>query len=258
MAAISATAVRRLLLLSLLIVALWPTTSSWAGVPDRTGYVTDQAKILDGPTIDALTHRLGDLQHHTGFEVVVLTVDSLEGYSIEKWGEAVGQYWNIGAGSGQATGAVLIVAPNERKVRIAVGDGLRNHLSDATAAEIISDDILPFFKAQQYGGGIRDGVEAIATVLESDHLPTTVGPVPLPRLTFVQQLTPSGGWWAALLPWAIVFGIYAFGLIFNLAMGGVPYGASWWWYLLPMRSGSGGSSFGGGGGSFGGGATGSW
>src|SRR5690348_12214059 len=146
MAAISATAIRRLGILPLLIAALWSAPASWAGVPDRTGYVTDQARILDGPTIDALTRRLGDLQHHTGFEVVVLTVDSLEGYSIEKWGEAVGQYWNVGAGSGDATGAILIVAPNERKVRIAVGDGLRRHLSDATAADIISDDILPFFK----------------------------------------------------------------------------------------------------------------
>src|SRR5208337_5482968 len=91
--------------------------------PPLTGRVVDDARVLDTWTQSELTDMLADHERATGEQVVVVTLDSLQGYSIEDYGYQLGRHWGIGQ-KGKNTGALLIVVPKERKVRIEVGYGL--------------------------------------------------------------------------------------------------------------------------------------
>ena len=92
----------------------------------------------------------------TGQQVVVVTLDSLQGYSIEDYGYQLGRHWGIGQ-KGKNNGALLIVAPKEHKVRIEVGYGLEGTLTDATSRTIIQNYILPSFKRGDYNAGVVGG-----------------------------------------------------------------------------------------------------
>jgi len=142
------------------LCALAPVAFAFS-TPARTGWVTDEAGILDAETASAIASRLEQLQRKTGDEVVVVTLASLQGAAIETWGNVLGESWGIGRGSGQDTGALLIVAPNERQVRIAIGYGLGNRISDDIAAMIVDDHILPYFRQGDFPRGVRAGVDSI-------------------------------------------------------------------------------------------------
>jgi len=133
--------------------------------PERDGWVTDQAGILDADTASAIATKLVALQRDTGAEVAVVTLSSLQGASIETWGNVLGESWGVGRRSGDDTGVLLIVAPNDRKVRIAVGYGLGNRLSDSVAAMIIADHIVPYFKRGEFSRGVKAGVDSIVVQL---------------------------------------------------------------------------------------------
>jgi uncharacterized protein len=272
------TAARLLLLLALLAIS----NSAFAfTAPERTGWVTDEAGILDSDTAAGIANKLTDLQRKTGDEVVVVTLKSLQGASIETWGNVLGESWGVGRGSGRDAGALLIVAPNDRKVRIAVGYGLGNRISDAIAEAIIADHILPYFRQGDCTQGIISGLNSIILQLDRPRGTTAVPssmdvergayPVAVQRPTFWQwlrwRLTPSHetqviAFWLAV---AIIF------VIVVLWSNGTGWG--WgdyndydddgWWFSNGGGGGSssGGSSFSSGGssgGSFGGGSTGSW
>jgi uncharacterized membrane protein YgcG len=153
-----------------LLIALVATAFALS-TPTRDGWVTDAAGILDTDTASGLARDLVELQRQTGAEVVVVTLKSLEGVSIETWGDVLGETWGIGRSGGQDNGALLIVAPNDRKVRIAVGYGLGNRLSDAAAQAIIDDDIVPNFRRGDFAGGIRAGIDSIAARIEGRSVP---------------------------------------------------------------------------------------
>jgi uncharacterized membrane protein YgcG len=156
------TAVWRVLAVALLLAATASIGSAQAlTTPQRTGWVTDEAGILDPELESVLARRLMELQRRRGAEIVVVTLQSLQGASIETWGDLLGESWTVGRSEGKDNGALLIVAPNERKVRIAVGYGLSHRLSDSAAVAIIADDILPFFRRGDFAGGIDSGVSAI-------------------------------------------------------------------------------------------------
>ena len=99
--------------------------------------------------------------------MVVVTLPSLQGFSIEDFGYQLGRHWGIGTKE-KDNGVLLIVAPNERKVRIEVGRGLEPILTDAMSKIIIENSILPRFRVGDYAGGIKDGVRDIALVLTGD------------------------------------------------------------------------------------------
>ena len=94
--------------------------------------------ILSASTISELDEMLAQHERTTGEQVVVVTLDSLQGHSIEDYGYQLGRYWGIGQ-KGKNNGAILIVAPHERKVRIEVGYGLEGQLTDATSRVIIEE-----------------------------------------------------------------------------------------------------------------------
>ena len=149
----------RLLLLALLLVAA-PALAETLPVPALSGRVVDQAGILNSAEESRLTAKLKDLEDKTSIQLMVVTLSSLRGSPIEDWGLALGRSWGIGQ-KGKDNGALLIVAPNNRELRIEVGYGLEGTLPDATADAIIRNVIVPRFKNGNMAGGISDGVDAI-------------------------------------------------------------------------------------------------
>ena len=135
--------------------------------PVLTGRVVDDAGILDAGTRAALTQKLAEFEAKTSDQLVVVTLKSLQGTSVEDFGVELGRRWQIGQ-KGKNNGVLLIVAPNERKVRIEVGYGLEGALTDAVSRLIIENGITPRFRAGDFAGGITRGVDDIISVLTGD------------------------------------------------------------------------------------------
>ena len=155
----------RLLLGLLLALVAGPAVAQT--FPQLTGRVVDRANLLP-PTDEAeLTERLEKLERESGRQLVVATVPSLEGRTIEDYGYRLGRTWGIGR-EGEDDGVILLVAPNERKVRIETGYGARVFLTDAVSSVIIRNAITPRFRQDDYAGGISAGVDAI---IEQMRLP---------------------------------------------------------------------------------------
>lgn len=134
--------------------------------PAFTGYVVDEAGILSSSTRGQLTQALGDFQRASHRQVVVATVKSLQGYPIEDYGYRLGRAWGVGDKS-KDTGAILLVAPAEKKVRIEVGYGLEGELTDAVSKQIIEQIILPAFRGGDFNRGVVAGTAAILRTLET-------------------------------------------------------------------------------------------
>jgi uncharacterized protein len=153
---------------ALALLAIAFATAAFAlDFPPLTGRVVDNAGIISQSVRDDLTRKLQDLETKTTTQLVVVTLRSLQGTSIEDYGYQLGRNWGIGQ-KGVNNGALLIVAPNERKVRIEVGYGLEGTLTDAVAKFIIENGILPRFKAGDMMGGIVRGTDDLVQVLSGD------------------------------------------------------------------------------------------
>lgn len=133
-------------------------------LPALTGRVVDRADLLTPAQETSLSAQSAALEKATGHQFVIVTVPDLGGHTIEDYGRTLGNYWHIGR-KNVNDGVLLLVAPNERKVRIEVGYGLEKMLSDPRAAEIIAHDILPPFKAGDLPGGIVAGAATITRTL---------------------------------------------------------------------------------------------
>ena len=135
--------------------------------PQLTGRVVDTAGLLDAGTEASLTEKLDALEKQTTNQVVVVTLKSLGGETIETYGFQLGRHWGIGQ-KDQNNGALLIVAVKERKVRIEVGYGLEGIMSDAVSKSIIDLVIVPKFRVGNFSGGIIDGADMIINVLSGN------------------------------------------------------------------------------------------
>ncbi|MCB1521646.1 MAG: TPM domain-containing protein [Hyphomicrobiaceae bacterium] len=135
--------------------------------PKLTGRVVDNANLIDTATEAALTSELAALEEKSTDQLVVVTLPSLQGYTIEDFGYQLGRHWAIGQ-KGKDNGILLIVAPNERKVRIEVGYGLGPQMTDALSRLIIENVILPRFRRGDFQGGIVAGVRDVRDVLLGD------------------------------------------------------------------------------------------
>ena len=186
------------------LAVLWLglTAPAWSqsapDFPRLTGRVVDQANLLSPPAEAAVTEKLAALERQTGDQLVVITLTSLQDREIEDYGYQLGRAWGIGK-SENDSGALLIVAPNERKVRIEVGYGLEPVLTDAMSSHIIQTEILPAFKVGGFEQGITQGVDAIigqltldpteaaarAADLEPEPAEFPVGPMILVGLVFL-------------------------------------------------------------------------
>jgi len=133
--------------------------------PELTGRVVDNANIIPEAQEAALDAKLAALETQSQRQVVVVTLPSLQGYEISDYGYQLGRHWGLGDAQ-RNDGAILIVAPQERKVRIEVGYGLEPVLTDGLSALIIQQQILPKFRSGDFPGGIEVGSDAIIQQLQ--------------------------------------------------------------------------------------------
>jgi uncharacterized protein len=150
------------LVASLLVGAVLPAAA--LDFPALTGRVVDQAGILDASTRTALTAKLAALEAKTTDQLVVATVRSLEGTSVEDYANRLFREWKLGQ-KDKNNGVLLLVAPNERKVRIEVGYGLEGTLTDARARLVLESFVLPRFRDRDFPGGIVRGADEIIQIL---------------------------------------------------------------------------------------------
>ncbi len=135
--------------------------------PALTGRIVDEADLLTAEDKARLTATLQSLEGTSSDQLAIVTLKSLQGFSIEDFGYKLGRHWGIGQ-AGQDNGVLLIVAPNERKVRIEVGKRLEPVLTDAMSRLIIENAILPGFRRGDFAAGIAAGVRDIKDVLLGD------------------------------------------------------------------------------------------
>ena len=227
--------------------------------PVLTGRVVDQAGLLSVDDRAALTESLSALQAKTTDQLVVVTLKSLQGTTIEDYGYQLGRRWRIGQ-KDKDSGVLLIVAAAERKVRIEVGYGLEGSLTDAATRLIIENSILPPFKAGDLSGGIKAGTADIIRTLGGDVGPVLGQQAQASAAGRGRQDTPIPVWLM------IVLGLGGVGLLVLCTVtkgGGLCRGIVQAIFLLALSGRDGSSrqksSFSGGGGSFGGGgSSGSW
>ncbi len=227
--------------------------------PELTGRVVDEADLLSPQEESAITAKLEALETNSNRQLVVTTIRDLQGYDIADYGYQLGRHWAIGQdGEGESekdNGVLLIVAPNERKMRIEVGYGLEPILTDALSSQIIRNDITPKFKAGDFPGGINAGVDRITTQL-------TLPPDEAARIAQEAEnrgSEDSGADIGLIIFWLFIFIFFIWPIISSAMRGGkkhrrkgysgpvVIWGGGGW------GGSSGGSSWGGGGGGFGGG-----
>jgi uncharacterized protein len=224
-----------------------------ANFPPLTGRIVDQANIIPADTRSDIEPKLADFESKSGIQLVVATVTSLEGQEIEPYANELFRTWKLGEKT-KNNGVLLLVAPNERRVRIEVGYGLEGTLTDALSKVIITNAIAPRFKTGDFGGGVSRGVDDIIIVLGTDA--SEWQQRPSVRLDSQQGLD--------LTDRLLIIGLIA--LITMLVVW-----PGFRWFLLGLvldillnAGGSGGGGFsgggfsGGGGSSGGGGASGSW
>jgi uncharacterized protein len=132
--------------------------------PQLTGRVVDDAHILSPDVAAGLTQKLAALEAKNGRQLVVVTLPSLQGYDIEDYGYQLGRHWGIGQ-KGKDTGALFIIAPAEKKVRIEVGYGLEPILTDALSSVILQTQVLPRFRTGDMAGGVVAGTDALVQQL---------------------------------------------------------------------------------------------
>jgi uncharacterized protein len=236
--------------------------------PPLTGRIVDEAGLLKPEDRRQIEAELEALQAKSTDQIVVYTTRSLQGYPIEDFGYRLGRAWQIGQ-KGKDNGVVLIVAPNDRKVRIEVGRGLEPQLTDLMSKLIIENAILPAFRRGDFPGGIKAGVHDIRDVILGD-----AEAVKLRAKQAAKRSNDTAGGLALVIP--LIFILIVFAMIWaqraqmaqstaasarRRRYGGpvVVPAPSGWGSGSGGWEGGGGGGFSGGGGDFGGGgSSGSW
>jgi uncharacterized protein len=265
----------RTALAAVVLVALLAAAGAWSPLaaapkfPALTGRVVDDANLLTAADRSELTQELAALEAKSTDQLVVYTTKSLQGYPIEEFGYLLGRAWQIGQ-KDKDNGVLLIVAPNERKVRIEVGRGLEPQLTDLMTKLIIENAILPAFRRGDFPAGIKAGVHDIRDVMLGDAEAVKE------RARTAKKRSGGEADWFTLVFFAMIIG--AFLLVWLQARqtahpsrasqsryrrrgyDPIVIPGSWGgWSGGGWGGGSGGGGFSGGGGGFGGGgSSGSW
>jgi len=155
---------------ALLLVLAALTARAQVAVPQLTARVTDLTGTLSGEAVNRIEAKLAAFEAKKGSQIAVLIVPTTQPEEIEQYGIRVGDQWKLGRKSVE-DGAILLVAKNDRRVRIEVGHGLEGVLPDAIANRIITDTITPRFKLGDYDGGVEAGVDRIVSVVNGEPLP---------------------------------------------------------------------------------------
>ena len=240
------------------------TVASASDFPPLTGRVVDQADVMTAESRSDIEAKSKELEDKSGIQLVVATVQSLQGSDIETYANELFRFWKLGQAQ-KNNGVLLLVAPAEHKVRIEVGYGLEGTLTDALSSVVISSAIIPRFKTNDFSGGIVSGVDGIVSILSGD----TADWQPMVGVRSDDQL---GAGLFAVLFFIFILTIIIVGIVKNAhsgryvkrggrmvfvpAAGGSRSSSSW---TSDDSSGSSSDDFSGGGGSSGGGgASGSW
>ncbi|MBC7636704.1 MAG: TPM domain-containing protein [Acetobacteraceae bacterium] len=228
-------------------------TAASLAFPALTGRVVDEAALLSTNDLATLTASLAELEAKTTNQLVIVTLKSLQGTTIEDYGYQLGRRWKIGQ-KDRDTGVLLLVAPAEKVVRIEVGYGLEGTLTDAMTKTIIETALLPAFRTGDFAGGIKNGANQIIQALGA-HVGSQARPA-------VRNSAPAQGTAGTPVWLVIVLGVGGVGLLIYCAVaGGAMCRAVMQILILAALSGRRGSSndrsspFSGGGGSFGGGGS---
>ena len=257
---------KRFLVLLAAVLAFCASPSLAQTFPKLTGRVVDDAHLLSPEQAATLDGKLAALEAQSQRQMVVVTLPSLEGYEIEDYGYRLGRAWGIGDKQ-RNDGLLLIIAPNERKVRIEAGYGLEGIITDALSSVIISREVVPRFKANDYPGGINAAADQLIAQLQ---LPEDEAR----KVAQAAKSQSSGGqkFDAGTVIFLLIF-LFFFVLPFIRSMrggGGRRHGGMPGVMIFPTGGwggggggsdwgSGGGSDWGGGGGSFGGGgASGDW
>jgi uncharacterized protein len=262
--------------------------TAWAqvAVPDLTRRVTDLTATLNAEQVAALESKLAAFESQRGSQIAVLLVPTTQPEDIAQYGIRVAEQWKVGRAKID-DGVILIVAKDDRKLRLEVGYGLEGPIPDAIAKRVIAETITPYFKAGDYYGGIDAGVTQLMRLIEGEQLPPPaasaggggdapyvlliVGGIVAGWLLSLLMSRPAAGGVAALGSGAV--GAMLLGLtpvllfiavfVFVGVAGGFRHGGGWTsgggGFGRGGGFGGGGGSWGGSGGGFGGGgASGSW
>jgi uncharacterized protein len=165
-----------------LLLCLASAAFADVAVPQLTGRVVDQTGTLSSGDIAGLNQKLKDLEARKGSQVTVLIVPTTQPEAIEQFSIRVAEAWKIGRKKID-DGAILVVAKNDRKLRIEVGDGLEGSLTDVTSRRIIDEDISPKFRSGDFSGGIAAGVDRMIGVINGEPLPA-----PAPQASHGQDI----------------------------------------------------------------------
>jgi uncharacterized protein len=195
---------------AMLVLAGMPASAQQlVPVPALTSPVTDLTGTLSADQRAALDAKLRSFEQQKGSQVAVLIVPTTQPEEIEQYGIRVADAWKLGR-KGVDDGAILIVALNDRKLRIEVGRGLEGALPDAIANRIIDEDVVPQFRRGDIYGGIATGVDRMLRVIEGE-------PLPEPELNSPSQGVPG---LFTLLPFLFIFAMIG-GSIFRRMFGRV-------------------------------------
>lgn len=161
---------RAAIVAALLLAFAFPASADVA-VPQLTGRVVDQTGTLSGADIAALSQKLQDFEDRKGTQIAVLIVPTTQPETIEQFSIRVAEAWKIGRKKVD-DGAILVVAKNDRRLRIEVGYGLEGALTDVTSRRIIDEDITPKFRSGDFAAGIGAGVDRMMRVIDGEPLPS--------------------------------------------------------------------------------------
>ena len=196
-------------------------------VPPLTGRVVDQTAMLNSGDVATLSQKLEDFEARKGSQIAVLIVPTTAPETIEQYSIRVAEAWKIGRKKVD-DGAILLVAKDDRKLRIEVGYGLEGALTDATSKRIIDEIITPKFRTGDFAGGISAGVDQILRVVNGEPLPAPPPPRQTSQGSDLSQLNP-------LNPFVII-GVLVLGaflrsllgrLVGSLAAGGLVGVVAW-------------------------------
>ena len=219
--------------MSLILIALFATHQITIGadIPYLTGRVNDNASILSEATRNSLSEKLKDHEARTTNQVVILTVPSLEGESIEDYAYKVFNEWKLGQ-KDRDNGILIVVVPDERRMRIEVGYGLEGTLPDILAGRIIQNIMAPRFREGDFDTGITEGVNAVITVLEGADPTSMEG---LAETSGSQEVSNFADLESPDMPLGmrILLGAFIFGIIGLFTIIGIlTPGFGWFMYLF--------------------------
>src|SRR3990172_6626642 len=201
-----------------------------AALPALTGRVVDRAGILSPDEEQSLTRKLETIENETSVQFVIATIPSLEGEPIEDYSIRLAGEWKIGQ-RGLDNGAIILVVPSERRIRIEVGYGLEPVIPDGLAGRIIRERIAPAFRDENYYQGLLAAVEGLELAARREY-PEAPARAPAAEINLVAVLFTYFVVGVLGNAIGIVLGVIAGALLFPLVGGSLAAQLGLWW--LPV------------------------